>query len=79
MNNVFIVTANRVGYQSEGKIQFLGNSYIASPFGKLLALEEEREGLISAEIDTEEVHSARKTFNFYNARRPELYIHVTQK
>jgi len=77
-NNVFVCCANRVGVQPEGNIDFLGNSYIASPFGKFLGALVEDEGLITAEIDTKEIADARETFNFYNARRPDLYSNIVE-
>ena len=71
-NGCFVIAANRVGV--EGPRHHLGRSMIVDPRGTILAdAGTEREGLLVAEIDLDEVRKARKDFPWWRDRRPELY------
>lgn len=57
-NQVYFVAANRVG--SEERVTFCGSSCIVDPYGiTVAAASEEKETLITAEIDTEAVSGVR--------------------
>jgi predicted amidohydrolase len=78
-NNIFIVACNRVGV--ENSFRFIGKSKIIAPGGRILAaLENDSEGVISAEIDVSEARQKRIVkrpgeyeMELFAARRPELY------
>ena len=71
-NVVPIVAANRIG--NEGGQIFYGSSFILSHRGEKLAeLGREKEGVIVASLDLEQVRRNRASFGFFRDRRPDLY------
>ena len=59
-NQCFLISANSVGL-NQG-IQFVGHSMIADPWGTILAGAGDMEVIISAEIDLDDLESARQQF-----------------
>jgi len=78
-NAMPLVAANRVGFEtarSDGgpSITFYGSSFIAGPTGGLLAEAcRERDEVVSATVDLDEVRHYREDWTFFRDRRPELY------
>jgi N-carbamoylputrescine amidase len=71
-NGCFVVAANRVGV--EGPRHHLGRSMVVDPRGSILAeAGTQREELLVAEIDLDEVRRARVAFPWWRDRRPDLY------
>jgi omega-amidase len=70
-NELFIAACNRVGEQKSSV--FPGCSCIVDPFGNVLAEGDERERLVTAEIDLRQIGSARRYLPIYDDRRPETY------
>lgn len=71
-NAVGLVAANRIG--DEGHISFYGHSFIANHRGdKLAELERGREGVITAELDLDELRQYRAGWGFFRDRRVDLY------
>lgn len=70
-NGVFIAMCNRVG--REGKMDFAGESLVAGPDGRVIVKADDREQLVSCEIDLSEAAQARKTRPYLKLRRPEFY------
>ncbi|GAA0578822.1 carbon-nitrogen hydrolase family protein [Halomonas salifodinae] len=71
-NGVFFLSCNRVGRQ--GDMQFMGRSLVARPDGRILAaLDHEKEGVLRATLDLDEVVAYRMSTGILNDRRPELY------
>ena len=56
-NQIFIVAVNRVGEDESGI--YMGHSMVIDPFGKLLAVGNETEAILSAELDMAKVEEAR--------------------
>jgi predicted amidohydrolase len=79
MNGCFIIACNKVGdehYKFEGKeytAGFFGGSYIAGPFGQIMAKGGEKEEVVYADIDPSEVARARWSTKLLRDFRPELY------
>jgi N-carbamoylputrescine amidase len=75
-NAIFIGTANLVG--KERGIRFIGQSQIINPQGKILVKElEEREGVLTADINISEARKAKQLNEFNNVisdRRTDLYL-----
>lgn len=74
LDNVLpLVAANRIG--RDVGLAFFGHSRILDPLGRPLAtLDEEREGVIVAEIDTEDAIRRREEYyTFFKDRRPDTY------
>ena len=77
-NVVPVVAANRVGTE-DGQV-FYGSSFIANHRGdKVAELNRTEEGVITAEIDLDDVRRARAAFGFFRDRRPELYGALTER
>ncbi|MEW5850813.1 MAG: nitrilase-related carbon-nitrogen hydrolase [Myxococcota bacterium] len=74
-NGYFVAASNRVGTEAPWNIgRFYGSSYIVDPRGNFVAMaSEEKEELITAEIDLEMIDEVRKTWQFFRDRRPETY------
>ncbi|WP_243384923.1 N-carbamoylputrescine amidase [Geothrix alkalitolerans] len=71
-NVVPVVAANRVG--TEGGQTFYGHSFIANQRGdKVAELGRTDTGVITADLDLEEIRRNRASFGFFRDRRPELY------
>jgi omega-amidase len=61
-NQCFVAGANRIGTDGEG-IKYCGNSMIVNPYGEIItSSERNEEGIISAEISTDELSAFRKKF-----------------
>ena len=71
-NAVVVVAANRTG--DEGLVEFYGHSFIANHRGDILAeLGAGEQGVITADIDLDELRRYRAGFGFFRDRRPDLY------
>ena len=70
-NQIFMVAANRCGM--ENSIEYGGHSLLVSPFGEILARAEDRECIISSEIDFTELAEFRRKIPCLNERMPDTY------
>ncbi len=74
----FVAYSNRVGFE-DGKA-FAGGSFIYNPLGNLIAKAPGvDEQMIIADLDLEEVRSARKKWPFKRDDRPELLLQALQR
>lgn len=72
-NGLFMVVANRYGY--EGRVTFYGSSFIADPFGRVLARAPRAgDAVLVADLDLEQRDDWLRLFPFYATRRPESYV-----
>ena len=77
-NGVFVASPNRVG--QEGDLVFFGSSFIARPFGGLLADgSEDREEILVADCDLAEVERCRQGWPFLRDRRIDAYGPLTKR
>ena len=77
-NGIFIVAPNRVGI--EGNIQFWGNSFVADPYGNLLACgSAEATETVMAECDLTLIETARTHWPFLRDRRIDAYQDLTKR
>ena len=77
-NGVFVASPNRIG--REGDLVFFGSSFIARPFGALLAdASEDREEVLIADCDLAEVERCRQGWPFLRDRRIDGYGGLTQR
>jgi N-carbamoylputrescine amidase len=77
-NAMPVVAANRFGLESaergEPGIQFYGSSFVASQTGTLLAeASRDREEVITATVDLDDVLYQRRDWSFFRDRRPDVY------
>lgn len=72
MNGVYAVAVNRVGV--EGNIRFWGGSFVADPFGQVVArASRSQEELLVVEIDLSRIRESQQGWGFLSNRRPETY------
>jgi len=74
-NGYFVGTINRVGRECPWNIgEFFGSSYFCNPDGKILAQgSRDRDELVVADLNLDEIREARTHWQFYRDRRPEMY------
>ena len=71
-NGVYVASVNRVG--REGKIKFWGNSFVAGPFGEIVAhAGGEREEILLARCDLGKIEETRQSWPFLRDRRIDAY------
>ena len=71
-NGVYVATVNRVG--REGKIKFWGRSFVAGPFGEMVAhAAGDREEVLIAKCDLAKIEETRQNWPFLRDRRVDAY------
>lgn len=81
-NNIFIAAVNRVGreYSDHGHMDFYGRSFISNPWGTVIKEAETRDDeMIIADIDFEEIKTARNLLQFHRDRRPDSYLELLNR
>ncbi|MBA3716949.1 MAG: carbon-nitrogen hydrolase family protein [Actinobacteria bacterium] len=71
-NSSYVAAAAQIGETRPGKPSY-GRSLIADPWGLVLALAPDEEGVISAELERERVAQVRRNLPSLASRRPEAY------
>ncbi|MBI1779158.1 MAG: acyltransferase [Proteobacteria bacterium] len=79
-NGCYIGAVNRVGTEAPWSIgRFYGSSYFVNPRGKIIAkASEDKDELITADMDWDMVREVRNLWQFFRDRRPETYAGLTQ-
>src|SRR6059036_858777 len=79
-NGYFVGAINRVGEEAPWKIgEFYGKSYFCDPRGKIVAqASRDKDELLVAELNLDEIQKVRDTWQFYRDRRPESYGEITR-
>ena len=75
-NQIPIVASNRIGEEVEDdiKINFYGGSFITDHLGNIQAqMDSSTEGVISHEINVDEIRKFRQSWGNFRDRRPDLY------
>ena len=74
-NGYFIGAINRVGVEQPWEIgEFYGNSYFCNPKGQIIARgSRDRDEVVAADLDLDEIAEVRTTWQFYRDRRPDTY------
>lgn len=80
-NGVFIGAINRVGTEKPWEFgRFYGASYFVDPRGKIIAqASEDKDELVVADIDLDEIREVRDGWQFFRDRRPEMYKEICQQ
>jgi N-carbamoylputrescine amidase len=77
-NGVFVAAVNRVG--REGGIRFWGQSFVADPFGSVLArASAEEEEVLVVECDLDAIERVRRDWPFLRDRRIDAYADLTKR
>lgn len=79
-NGYFVGAINRVGTEEPWNTgRFYGSSYFCSPKGKIIAqASEDKDEVVVADLDMEEIYEIRNAWAFYRDRRPETYGDLTK-
>jgi beta-ureidopropionase len=74
-NAYFVGAINRVGTEAPWNIgEFYGQSYFCDPRGQIIAeASRDRDELVTAELDLEQIREVRRVWQFYRDRRPDTY------
>ena len=80
-NQYFVGASNRVGTEGPWKIgEFYGQSYFCDPRGKMLAVgPHDKDAIVTAELDFDQILEVRKVWQFFRDRRPETYGPLVQQ
>ncbi|AMV40437.1 carbon-nitrogen hydrolase [Planctomyces sp. SH-PL62] len=81
-NGVFVGAVNRLGHEGapDGGIEFWGGSFLADPFGRILArASRDREEVLVAECDPRLQEETRRNWPFLRDRRIDAYAPITQR
>jgi len=76
-NGCFVAGINRVGVESGTK--FWGNSFIAGPFGQILAQAGESEEILNVDLDLKSIEKQRQTWPFFRDRRIDSYQDILKR
>src|SRR5260370_10818872 len=79
-NAYFVASINRVGTEQPWEIgEFYGKSYFCNPRGKIVAqASRDKDELLVADLNLDEIQQVRDTWQFYRDRRPESYGEITR-
>jgi N-carbamoylputrescine amidase len=81
-NGVFVASPNRVGHEDEpgtNGIEFFGNSFIADPFGRLLAQAGTDPEILVARCDPLLIEETRRNWPFLRDRRIDAYAPILSR
>jgi N-carbamoylputrescine amidase len=82
-NGVFVASPNRVGHEDEpgtNGIEFFGHSFIADPFGRILAdAPNTNEAILVAECDPALIEETRRNWPFLRDRRIDAYAPILSR
>ena len=71
-NGVYVVVVNRVG--QEGKLNFWGQSFVADPFGRIIAkASSDKEEVLVVDCDLDKIEETRQNWPFLRDRRIDAY------
>ncbi|MDQ6700064.1 MAG: carbon-nitrogen hydrolase [Acidobacteriota bacterium] len=75
-NGIYVAAVNRVGFEGppEGGLEFWGGSFVADPFGRVLAeASHDREEILIVECDPRHIEEVRRNWPFLRDRRIDAY------
>ena len=88
-NGVFVAAVNRVGHEhgdirgnrvDGAGLEFWGSSFIADPFGRILAKgSHDREEIVMADIDVALIEDTRRNWPFLRDRRIDAYAPIANR
>src|SRR5918995_4607530 len=77
-NGVYVASVNRVG--REGRIKFWGHSFVAGPFGEIVARAGgAREEILGAKCDLRKIEETRQGWPFLGDRRIDAYASLQSR
>jgi N-carbamoylputrescine amidase len=77
-NGLFVVVVNRVG--REGKLTFWGQSFVADPFGRIIAkASPDKEEVLVVQCDLNKIEETRQNWPFLRDRRIDAYAPLSAR
>ena len=77
-NGYYVAAVNRTGPDPvRADTFFAGDSYITDPRGEIIASTGSEAGLVTAQLDLDEVRRVRVEWAYYRDRRPDIYGDLT--
>ncbi len=77
-NGVYVVVVNRVG--REGKLNFWGQSFVADPFGRIIAkASSDKEEVLVVDCDLDKIEETRQNWPFLRDRRVDFYAPLSSR
>ncbi|MDQ3472406.1 MAG: acyltransferase, partial [Acidobacteriota bacterium] len=77
-NGLYVVAVNRVG--REGKLTFWGQSFVADPFGRIIAkASADREEVLVVDCDLDKIEETRQNWPFLRDRRIDSYTSISTR
>ena len=77
LNGIFTAAVNRVG--REGDLRFWGGSFIADPFGEVVArASRSKEEVLIATLDLKRISESQEGWRFLHNRRPQSYMDLVR-
>ena len=82
-NGVYVASPNRIGHEDDEPgtqgIEFFGHSFIADPFGRLLAEAGTEETVLVAQCDPKVIEDTRRNWPFLRDRRIDAYAPILSR
>ncbi len=81
-NGIYVAAVNRTGFEGppEHGIEFWGSSFLADPFGQLIAeAPVSEEAILVADVDPKRMDEVRKNWPFFRDRRIDAYGQITNR
>lgn len=81
-NGVYVASPNRIGHEDEpgtDGIEFFGNSFIADPFGRVLAQADTGPAILTARCDPKLIEDTRRNWPFLRDRRIDAYAPILSR
>jgi N-carbamoylputrescine amidase len=81
-NGIYVAAVNRVGFEGtpDNGLEFWGNSFLADPFGRVLAQGSvDQEEILIGEIDPKLQDEVRRNWPFFRDRRIDFYGGINQR
>jgi N-carbamoylputrescine amidase len=81
-NGVYVASPNRIGHEPEpgtNGLTFFGHSFIADPFGRLVADAGESEQILVATCDPALIENVRRNWPFLRDRRVDAYAPILNR
>ncbi len=81
-NGLYVAAVNRVGYEgpAEYGLEFWGASFVAGPFGEVLAeASHDREEILVVECDPARIEEVRRNWPFLRDRRIDAYGDIVRR
>jgi N-carbamoylputrescine amidase len=77
LNGIFTAAVNRVG--REGDLRFWGGSFVADPFGVVVArASSSKEEVLVASLDLSRISASQEGWRFLHNRRPQSYTELVR-